>query len=279
MNEPCKCGTQFCKHHKAQVWSCGGGTQSCAIAALIVQGKLPKPDFSVIADTGYETGATWEFMDRVLVPELAKVGVTLVRIFAKEWAYHSNSVMHQTKPNGKPLAWSTPICGYSTENGIAKMPNLCSTQWKGEPIQRWLSKTHRITKSKACIWIGFSSDEQRRILKRMKSEDFQKGYNRFPLVELFMNRPDCIKLVESMGWGTPPRSSCYMCPNHSDHEWRKLIAERPDEFQKAVEIEREIHKVDPDAWLHRSCVPLDQVDFSQPEDLFSRPCDSGLCFV
>lgn len=28
-----------------QVWMCGGGTQSVAIAALIVQGKLPKPDF------------------------------------------------------------------------------------------------------------------------------------------------------------------------------------------------------------------------------------------
>ena len=28
-----------------QVWSCGGGVQSAAIAALIVQGRLPKPTF------------------------------------------------------------------------------------------------------------------------------------------------------------------------------------------------------------------------------------------
>ena len=70
-----------------------------------------------------------------------------------------------------------------------------------------------------------------------------------------------------------------MCPNHSDHEWRRLKDERPDEFQKAVDLEREIHRRDPEAWLHRSCVPLDKVDFSQPEDLFSRPCDSGVCFI
>lgn len=270
---------KFTKENKAQVWSCGGGTQSCAIAALIVQGKLPKPDFSVIADTGYETGATWEYMDKVLVPELAKVGVELVRVLASKWAYHGNAIIHAINPVKRKVAWATPLCGYSTQFGFSKMPNLCSTQWKGEPIQRWLSNAHRVTKSKACYWIGFSRDEQRRILKRQQSDDFKKGLNRFPLLELGLTRRDCIQFVESMGWPTPPRSSCYMCPNHSDHEWRKLIAERPDEFQKAVEIEREIHKVDPDAWLHRSCIPLDQVDFSQPEDLFSRPCDSGQCFV
>lgn len=70
-----------------------------------------------------------------------------------------------------------------------------------------------------------------------------------------------------------------MCPNHNDHEWRIIKNERPDEFAKAVEIERQIQAVDPDAWLHKSCVPLDQVDFTQPADLFSRPCDSGVCFV
>ena len=34
------------------IWNYGGGAQSCAIAVLILQGRLPKPDFAVIADTG-----------------------------------------------------------------------------------------------------------------------------------------------------------------------------------------------------------------------------------
>jgi hypothetical protein len=42
-----------------EVFSSGGGTQSAAIAALIVQGRLPKPDFVVIADTDYECSSTW----------------------------------------------------------------------------------------------------------------------------------------------------------------------------------------------------------------------------
>ena len=32
------------------VWSFGGGVQSCAIAALIVSGKVAPPDVAVIAD-------------------------------------------------------------------------------------------------------------------------------------------------------------------------------------------------------------------------------------
>jgi hypothetical protein len=40
----------------ATVWSCGGGTQSAAIAALIVSGQMPVPDLSVIVDTEREIG-------------------------------------------------------------------------------------------------------------------------------------------------------------------------------------------------------------------------------
>jgi hypothetical protein len=36
------------------LWSCGGGTQSAAIAALIVRGDIRKPDLAVIVDTERE---------------------------------------------------------------------------------------------------------------------------------------------------------------------------------------------------------------------------------
>jgi hypothetical protein len=270
MSEP------FSKHNKAQVWSCGGGTQSCAIAALIVQGKLPKPDFSVIADTGYETRATWEYMDAVLVPELRKVGVELTRITVAEFGGKAKGDLFWPGLDiPQPL-----IPAFTTQFGsVGKMSNFCTGKWKVEPVERWGSKAHGITESMIVRWIGFSRDEQTRIVRMQAGKVFKDGGIRFPLVELGFDRRSAIKLVEDMGWPTPPRSACWMCPNKSDHEWRLEIKERPDEFAKACELEREIHKVDPDAWLHRSCVPLDQVDFSQPEDLFSRPCDSGMCFV
>ena len=260
-------------NEKLQVWSCGGGTQSCAIGALIVQGKLPKPDLCVIADTGRETGATWEYLDGVLNPALSSVGLEVLRIKAEEWSYHGTKISYSNTTRAIPV--------YSTLNGcVAKCPNYCTRNWKIDVMRRGLSSVVGITKSHCRFWIGFSRDEQSRVVRAMQHKDYQSGQTFLPLVEGFsMTRREAIAAVERIGWPTPPRSACWMCPNHSDHEWRKLIAERPDEFQKAVGLEREIHKLDPDAWLHRSCVPLDQVDFSQPEELFSRPCDSGMCFV
>lgn len=264
---------------KLQVWSCGGGTQSCAIAALIVQGKLKKPDVSVIADTGYETQSTWDYMDSVISPALALIGVTLHRVKASEWNAKRATIFHKYADTLRESDIKIPA--YSTRFGtVGKLKNFCTGQWKVESIDKYLSKAHGITRGKCVIWIGFSRDEASRALKMQNGEAFKKGLIRFPLIQDFpITRREAIKLIEGMGWPTPPRSACWMCPNHSDHEWRKLKTNRPEEFEKAVHVEREIHKQDPHAWLHRSCVPLDQVDFSQPEDLFSRPCDSGHCFL
>ena len=61
---------------RTQLWASSGGVQSAAIAALIVQGHL-RPDLAVIIDTEREQSTTWEYMDEVITPALASVGVTL----------------------------------------------------------------------------------------------------------------------------------------------------------------------------------------------------------
>jgi hypothetical protein len=65
---------------RTQLWASGGGVQSAAIAALIVTGKVAKPDFAVIVDTEREQSTTWQYMDSVIAPALASVGVTLNRV-------------------------------------------------------------------------------------------------------------------------------------------------------------------------------------------------------
>ena len=84
------------------------------------------------------------------------------------------------------------------------------------------------------------------------------------------------------------------CPYHSDAEWRRLKLEEPEEFAKAVKFEDEFAKAKADAlvgrpFLHRSCVPLDEVDLRTPEDRgqlrlfekegFGNECSSGVCGV
>jgi hypothetical protein len=59
-----------------------------------------------------------------------------------------------------------------------------------------------------------------------------------------------------------------------------MKANDPDDFRKAVELEREVQAVDPHAWLHKSCRPLDMVEFAEDApDLFGGGgCSSGMCF-
>ena len=68
-----------------EIFSHGGGTQSAAITALIIQGRLPKPDFVCIVDTERERKTTWEYLDAIIRPALHSIGLEVHRIHKNEW--------------------------------------------------------------------------------------------------------------------------------------------------------------------------------------------------
>jgi len=246
---------------RVQVWSSGGGVQSAAIAALIVRGDLPRPDFAVIADTGYEASTTWEYMDEVIQPALNAVGVSLVRVKSSDF---SNVGLYSK--NGDIL-----IPAFTTESGeVGKLPTYCSNEWKQRVIQRWL-RTQTDAK-KFHIWIGISIDEMRRA-----KPTIGKYEKRYVLIEQLKNRGDCIALVRSMGWRDAPRSSCWKCPNRSPQEWEYLKQTAPQDFLKAVKFEKQMQEKDECLWLTRSAQPLDVL--ADSGELFTGLCDSGFCFT
>lgn len=249
------------------------------IGALIVQGKLKRPDIAGIADTGFEAASTWKYYNETLFPALAAVGVEIHRIKASEWNPKRATVFYEYKDKTRDPDLQIPA--FSTRFGtVSKLSNHCTGRWKIEAMDKWIRQTYGLTRSKFCAWIGFSFDEASRALRMMDGEEYQNGLIRFPLIhDVRLSRQQAVKLVEDMGWPKPPRSACWCCPNHSDFEWAKMKNERPAEFAKAVAFEQEIRKRDPDAWLHRSAMPLNEVAFDGPTDLLSTPCDSGVCFV
>ena len=252
------------------VWSCGGGTQSAAIAALIVQGKLPKPDLSVIADTGREASETWEFYVEVMRPELEKVGIELHKLpHTFEGKGYNTVDIYSGKDKDTVIM---PM--FTSQKGRGMLPKYCSNEWKSRPVQRFI-REQGLTSGR--IWIGFSIDE----FDRMRFQDpAQKWNHTYPLIGLRMTRGDCLALVDKMGWGTPPRSSCWMCPYRSDQEWLHLKAKGNGDFQKAVDLEKKLQERDPDVYFHDTCQPLNEVGFNEnQDDLFSKPCASGMCFT
>src|ERR1700687_4775032 len=71
---------------RTQFWSNGGGTQSAAIAILILTGKLPRPDLIAIADTERERSSVWEYLDQIVGPALTAAGMEVHRIRKSEFA-------------------------------------------------------------------------------------------------------------------------------------------------------------------------------------------------
>jgi hypothetical protein len=246
-----------------QVWSCGGGTQSAAIAALIVSGRLPKPDIAAMVDTGRERTSTWEYANGVLIPALASVGVTLHIVPQEGYA-----TVGLSAHNGDILL---PMF---TEQG--KLPTWCSNEWKRFVLQRWLRE---MSVQECQVWIGISLDEMRRV-RAPKEKWYQERYPLLFDLTPPLRRGDCVKLVEQMGWPTPPRSSCWCCPNMGDREWRDVKENYPEDFEKAVRLEREIRRTDAGLWLHKHRIPLDKVDIESQLDMFDAAgCATGMCWV
>ena len=250
---------------KPQVWSSGGGVQSTAIAALICQGKLPAPDLAVIADTGREFSPVWDYLDDVVCPALQRVGVDL------HIAPHSLATVDLwSGAEGDTLL----VPAFTDKTGEpGKLPKYCSQEWKTRVVQRFC-RDQGI--SDADQWIGFTIDEMERMRVYHPDKPWQHVY---PLVDLRMNRGDCLGMIERMGWPEPPRSACYMCPFRSDYEWTYMIETSPKDFSLAVELEREVQERDPNVFFHKSCQPLDTVDFSREPDLFAKQCNAGGCFT
>lgn len=246
---------------RTTIWSCGGGTQSAAIAALIVAGRLPKPDLAVISDTEREKTKTWEYFETTLRPALAAVGVDLQRVPKSQFATVDLYAL-----NGDLLL---PV--YTATKG--RLSGFCSNEWKRRVVQRW-ARAQGVKQAES--WIGYSLDEQ----KRATAQQDKWWKPRYPLIDMRLRRGDCVRIVQEIGWPDPPRSACWMCPHMSNAEWRDLRDDGTGDFQKAIVIDRLIREEDADVFLHRSGKPLDEADFGVEDlqgDLFG--CDTGHCFV
>lgn len=248
-----------------EVWSCGGGTQSGAIAALIGMGKLPTPDIAFMSDTGREKSSTWPFVEGFIRPQLAKAGLELRIVKSADFAS-----INLFSSNGSAL-----MPGYTDQSGsVGKLAGWCSGRWKVDVGERFLRS---VGVEKARNWIGISVDEMRRVRTQHRAW-LQLWY---PLIfAVPMRRHQCVDLIRSTGWdGHIPHSACYMCPNSSDAEWVDMKVNFPEDFEKACLVEVEIQRGDPHFWLHPSCVPLAEVDFFAQQTMFpDRGCAQG-CFT
>jgi hypothetical protein len=246
------------------VLSYGGGRQTAAMCVAVKRGLLPRPDRIVMADTGRERQATWDYLHNVITPYLAPLGLTV------EIAPHSLATVDLYGHNGDLLL---PV---HTAGG--KLPTFCSGEWKRDVVRRYL----RQQGVDACVmWLGYSLDEMRRMhMSRRQWID-----NQFPLIDPLRWRVQvCEQVVEEEGLPPPPKSACWCCPHWKRRQWKEMRDNSPNDFAKACELDEAVRAKDGrgGVYLYEGRVPLALADLDTPEreepNLFTA-CESGHCWT
>jgi hypothetical protein len=166
-----------------------------------------------------------------------------------------------------------PLFARSFTGKTSQLKRQCTGEYKIEPIIRKTRElvgrrrgTRRTQPPYVEMWIGISADEK---AARCKPSREPWITNRRPLRELGLTRRDCERwLLDHYGLRVP-KSSCIGCPYHDDRLWREIKLHRPDEWAEAVAFDRAIRRlpmVQGECYVHRSCVPLDEVDLRTPEE-------------
>jgi hypothetical protein len=248
--------------------SYGGGKQTAAIITLILEGKLPKPDLIVFADTGREVQTTWDYLNQVVQPALKAVDLQ-VDVVGHEYA--NWDITFGDVPESEAIL----LPAFTRQNGrIGKMPTFCSNEWKQRPIRRWL-KEHGVTDTD--VWLGISLDEA----ERMKSSGLNWYRHVYPLIEIIpMHRSGCVTQIQNYGWEVPHKSRCHMCPNQSPQAWKQMKRLNNGDFEKAVALENELRQRDPHIYFHPLAIPLaEAVEQSELQTEMFDGCDSGYCMT
>lgn len=273
------------------ILSLGAGVQSSTLALMAAFGEVtPMPIAAIFADTQDEPQSVYTWLDwlekqlpfpvyRVTAGQLSARALQF-RTSAKKKVYTKTDIPFFTlSADGKKGMVTSRACTQDFKIAPLRRKQKELAGVRGKP--RLTSPSPRVIS-----WIGISADE----LYRMKQSRDWWAENRWPLVELGMTRRKCLQWMAAHKFPEPPRSSCVFCPFHNDAEWRRLKTHEPLAFERAVAFERAnaTAKAKTDNWksqafLHRSRVPLDQVDFSTEEErgqlnMFNNECE-GMCGV
>ncbi|MFE1407816.1 hypothetical protein ACFW5D_30165 [Streptomyces sp. NPDC058770] len=245
--------------------SLGAGIQSSALLALSAEGILPKVDYAIFADTGWEPLAVYRHLDR-LEKEIAEpAGIPVLRVSS------GNIRQDALDPEHRFASMPLHILNKNGKPGMTR--RQCTGEYKIKPIKRKIREIlgypypNRIPKGIFVEqWVGISTDEWH----RAKDADVQYMRNRHPLiVEMDWSRTDCVDYLTSLGLADTPKSSCLGCPFHGNAQWRHIRDTSPAEWADVVEFDAAIrtgnaranatgNRLLGEAFLHRSRVPLSE---------------------
>ena len=251
---------------------------------------------AVFADTQDEPGAVYRHLDWLMAK--VKTFPILVRTRGRL----SDDLMRGENSTGQRFA-SIPAYTMAVDaEREGRTRRQCSKEYKIEVIDRTirqeilgLAPKARVPKAVQVIqYVGISRDEAGRSVRLLRAKvpkkwkeqaerwdygrliEFFNNRNwafRFPLIDMFATRANCLEFLKGRVPHKTPRSACVFCPFHDDIEWA-AVKEVPEDWDLAVRVDEALRKpgnivnrnMDQAMYLHRSCKPLQLVQLDPSAD-------------
>lgn len=268
-----------------EILSLGGGVQSSTLLEMALLGQTDAAlDAVIFADTGDEPAKVMAQI-AYLENKCAAVGLPFYRV--------SGGNIRDFAMQRQGRFASLPLHVRNTDGRSSMIKRQCTSDFKIAPIERKIrellgvSKGQRVPKTSSVRqWIGISLDE----IWRMRDGRHAWATNYYPLIEKRLTRHDCLLWLTANNLPIPAKSSCKICPFHNDAYWRTMKADEPADFTDVTKFDVALRSGEifinkaalrGNVYMHKSLIPLSEVDFSNATDrgqqeMFIEEC-SGVC--
>jgi hypothetical protein len=242
-----------------RVLSLGAGVQSSTIALMMMAGEIEPCELAIFADTGAEPKRVYEWLAWL------RTRLSFPVAIVQQGAGLTDRLERACR--GECYVGNPPM--YTLNGGLLK--RKCTRDFKLAPIFREMQRT-RAGRPVVQI-IGFSWDERQRAANLAKRRKRYVLREELPLIDRQLTRQDCLRWMATHDYPTLPRSACVYCPYRCDLEWRRLRDTDPDGWAEACRMDALMRLNLPgirphgkytqqQCFVHRSCVPLAEVDLS-----------------
>ena len=240
------------------VQSYGAGVQSRALLHMALDGRFPRPDRVIFADTQAEPQDVYRTLHEDQTT-CQREGIPFDTI-----THGDLSATDQWGGVYVPAHTLHPTTG---DRGMLR--RQCTHEFKVAPIKRHL---RALGYERVTLWLGITTDEA----ARMKPGSAKWLTHTYPLIDAGMNRTDCETYLEERGLRAT-KSACVFCPYRSRYGWAKVRA-NPRDWQAAITYDNAVRHARPDGgelFVHPDRVPLEQASIPDLSVMTSLFDDGG----
>lgn len=271
--------------------SFGAGLDSTALAMMANEGLVfEKLDAIIFANTGFEKRDTYKHIKQIK-PLLNIPFYSLSKSIYKDTL---SGIANNKRISSLPF-YTKPKTPYGKPGRLKRQ---CTSDFKIKLVHKKIREILGVKKLNQKynikVWVGYNASEPQRISRKRKEirTDWETIAVPFYNVDIKrssittkkyfdknIHRDYIEKYLRKFNFEYLVKSGCKACPNMSDLMWLQMKENNINDWNDAVLFDkaiRNIPNINQQCFLHRSCKPLEEIQFNPTA--FSFGC-VGECFI